>query len=198
MISIADMLTLTTCWASKRRNLATFAIFVEGSAGEADDVISRLANALNLIERYDPDQRAHVGRTTRRFLLVDASVSAYRARIELIQLGMQYTLNAEPIELAMRIVRLAAHADSPVVGRHISVTERGRIEHGCHEAAVAFAERVPGSDNAIQEAHHLLATEWWDLEKHAERTIKELTRQGLPKWIARQLALRFAKRSRRQ
>ncbi|MEJ7809359.1 MAG: hypothetical protein WKG32_02980 [Gemmatimonadaceae bacterium] len=174
-------------WLSNRREVGGVEVCVAGTSMEANSVSHKVEAALRLIAQNDPALAGQICRDVRRLLFTETSGGHYLAGIETCRIGLAYATRVPPIELAMMIVHEATHARLAKGGALYLGEDRGRIEHICVEAEIAFAERIPGSEHAVQKARALLKTEWWDAEKHSERTVSDLRQRGVPEWIAQRI-----------
>ena len=170
---------------STKRRLGEFDVFV--ASEDQEELFSRLAAAIELIERYDARLRHEIATNLRRVLISSASGAHYLSGLQACRLGAQTVLHASTLSLAMTIVHEAMHARLDHEHWSYNPEERERVERACTEAEIAFAERVPGSENEIATVRELLATKWWEPDSIRQDTLKEIERLGLPHWIRRLL-----------
>ena len=170
---------------STKRRLVDFEVFM--APENEDELFSRLAAAIDLIERYDPRLRQEIATNLRRVLITSASGAHYLRRLKACRLGAQTVLRASNLSLAMTIVHEATHARLERELSSYSPENRERVERACVEAEIAFAERVPGSESEIANVRELLATRWWEPATVRNDTLKEIERLGIPHWIRRLL-----------
>jgi hypothetical protein len=196
MSFLSDLPWLLLVWLSKRCRIDGLEVCVAASAAEANAIFIRVRDAFALLGRYDPELKEQVKRDVRRLLFTDTRGGHYFAGIDTCRIGIDFAKRASDLSLAMMIVHEATHARLERSGLRYIGRERERIERLCIDAEVAFAERVPGSQEAIEKARALLATKWWKADQHAEDTMAELIERGVPRWLARRIVERGLKQAR--
>ena len=162
---------------------------VSHSADDGDDVFAKVAEALGLLARYAPRISARMRRDVKQFLFAGVSGGRYLVGLRTMMIGVDYARRAPPLDLAMMFVHEATHARLARAGFRYLEPCRERIERICIAAEIAFAERVPGSERAINSARALGESEWWTSERSTQDGIAELRRRGLPAWITKILLL---------
>lgn len=188
MPSLEDLPWLLLALLSKRREIS--GLQVCAAASDADAVFGRVAEALDLLGHYDPEGKEQLRRDVRRLLFTETPGGNYFAGISTCRIGTEFAKRASALTLCMMIVHEATHARLANGGMRYVGDQRERIERLCVEAEIAFAERVPGSEEAISKARALLETEWWNAERHAETAVTELTGRGVPRWLAKRIVAR--------
>jgi hypothetical protein len=190
---LRKLLWLAIVHTSRQFEAVGFDVRVAGSVSDAHLVLARLREALSLIERYDRPTLEAARARLRWILLTDSRDGEYIASIRTCRLNRGYVELASTLSLAMMIVHEACHARIDQGGLRYLRENRGKIERECVEAEVAFAQRVPNSEDAVVKARASLSSEWWDIEKHAASTISSLQERGVPAWFARWLVNRNLK-----
>lgn len=183
MPRLSELPWLLLIWTARRRIVEGVRVCVSHSADDGDDVFGKVAEALRLIARYAPRLSARMRRDVKRLLFADVSGGRYLAGLRTSMIGVDYARRAPPLELAMMFVHEATHARLARAGFPYLGECRERIERICIAAEIAFAEHVPGSETAIDNALALQETEWWTPERSADDAIDELRQRGVPKWI---------------
>jgi hypothetical protein len=150
---------------------------------------------MSLIDMYDPNTAARIREDVRWLLFTDAPGGSYLAGVRAIRIGIGYARRASELELAMMIVHELTHAALYQQGMRYRSGEREQIEKICVGAEIAFARCVPHSESAIAKAEALLATAWWDAEKAAPDTIRDLVDRGVPGWLAKLIVRRSIRKS---
>jgi len=120
----------------------------------------------------------------KRLLFADVSGGRYLAGLRTCLIGVGYARRVGSLDLALMIVHEATHARLSRAGFRYLGECRERIERICVAAEIAFAQRVPGSEAAVEKARALLESEWWNPQNSAEDTIAELRKRGVPAWVA--------------
>ncbi len=101
---------------------------------------------------------------------------------------MDYALRHGTLDLAMMIVHEATHARLWRIGCRYDEPNRERVERICVDAEIAFAAKVPGSEEAVARSRQLLETQWWTHAEHVNRSRRELRALGCPEWLIRLLS----------
>lgn len=157
------------------------------SEDDAAAIFAKASNAIDLIAEYDAKSLLRLQRHLKHILFTLASGGQYLPRIEICRISTAYALRTSTLELSMMIVHESTHARLWRIGCRYSENEREYIERKCVEAEIAFASRVPGSNDAIEQAKTLLATQWWTHEAIAQSTSEVLRKLGCPRWVIRLL-----------
>ena len=191
---MSELPWLLLIWTARRGIVEGVRVCVSHSADDGDDVFGKVAEALRLIDMYAPRMSARMRRDVKRLLFADVSGGRYLAGLRTSMIGVDYARRAPPLELAMMFVHEATHARLAIAGFRYLGACRERIERICIAAEIAFAERVPGSETAIDSTRALYKSEWWTPERSTEDDIAGLRRRGLPDWIMR-ILVRLRKRA---
>lgn len=165
---------------------------VAGSTDDAGDVFARVGEALPLIAKHGPRFSVRLRRDVKRLLFADVSGGRYLAGLHTYLIGVGYTRRVALLDLAMTPGdddRTRGDSRATVQGR---IPDAGacpeRIERICIGAEITFAQRVPGSKDAVEKTRALLPTPWWTPEESTEATLGELSEQGVPTWLTKLMA----------
>ena|SRR5437867_156669 len=195
MLRLSELPWLLLVWSARRYVVVGCEVRVADSSEAAGDVFTKVGAALHLIAKYSPRLSARLRGDLKRFLFADVSGGRYLVGLRTCLIGVGYARRVAPLELAMMMVHEATHARLSRSGFRYAGECRERIERICVAAEIAFAQRVPGSEAAVEKARALLDTEWWDPEKSAEDTIAELRKRGVPAWVT-SILRRVSRRTR--
>ena len=195
MRSLTDIPWLVLVWLSKCRELDGLDVCIAGSRTDADDVMEKTGTALRLIAKYDSVLYRQIKSDIRLLLFTGASGGSYLAGMKACRIGIAYTRRVAPVELAMTIIHEGTHARLDRTGLRYDGYQREQIERTCIAAEIAFAERIPGSEEAAKASKQLLNTRWWEPERLAEDALIELRAGGVPKWLAKWIVRRAARRA---
>lgn len=179
--------------SSQRHKVHELEVRVAGGSGDTVLLLNRLGHAFALIVQYDETRMAEIRRVFRCILITDRSGGEFIEAVGVCRLGRRYVTEAETLSLAMMIVHECKHAQLAEDGRRYTPAARGAIERECVDAEVEFAQRVPGSAEAIERARRLVASEWWNHDKHERSMVDELNSRGVPRWLAEWSVKRAAK-----
>lgn len=183
MPRLSELPWLFLIWSARRRVVEGFQVCVAHSTDDGGDVFTKFGEALRLIATHAPRLSARMRRDVRRFLFADVSGGRYLAGLQTCLIGAGYARRVAPLDLAMMLVHEATHARLSRAGFRYVRTCRERIERICVAAEIAFAQRVPGSEAAVDRARALQDTKWWDPERSLEDAIAELRKRGVPAWV---------------
>ncbi len=194
MPRLSELPWVLLIWTSRCRVVEGVRVCVSLSTDDSDEVFAKVTEALRLIIRHAPRVSARIRKDVKTLLFADVSGGRYLAGLRTSMIGVDYARRVPPLDLAMMFVHEATHARLARAGFRYLGARRERIERICIEAEIAFAERVPGSETAIDSARALQENEWWTPERSGEDAIAELRRRGLPEWITR-ILLRLRRRA---
>lgn len=161
-----------------------------GSSAEGEQASRAIADALRLVQNYEPLVLSEARRDIRLILVTAAPGGEYLEHVRMCRLSLGYTSRASALKLAMMFVHEACHAKIAQEGVRYTADNRENIERRCVDAEIAFAQRVPNSAEAIAGARASLLSEWWDVGKHSDSMIATLRQRGVPRWIASWLVKR--------
>ncbi len=187
---IAELAWRLMIRTSNRHVLRGVEIRVAGTSADASLTIEHLDAAFALIDRYAPEHMTALGHLFQCILVTDSSGGECLASVRACRLGRRYIKEASPLSVAMMIIHELRHAQLDQAGWVYRGNARAVMEKDCVQAEIDFAMRVPDSDEAIERARRLLASEWWDLRRHGPAMVEELRRRGVPRWIAKWLVKR--------
>lgn len=194
MLRLIERLTWQLLLTSSRRHeVHGLEVRVAGGASDTVLILNRLGHGFALIEQYDAARMAEIRRVFRCILITDRPGGEFIGAVGVCRLGRRYVTEAETLSLAMMIVHECKHAQLAEEGRRYTPAARGAIERECVEAEIEFAQRVPSSAEAIERARRLVASEWWDHDKHRRSMVDELSSRGVPRWLAQWSVKRAAK-----
>jgi hypothetical protein len=178
---------------SRRHEMHGFDVRIAGGVSDTVLLLNRLGDAFALIEQYDEDRMVEIRRVFRCILITDRAGGEFIEAVGACRLGRRYVTEAETLSLAMMIVHECKHAQLAEDGRRYTPDARGAIERECVDAEIEFAQRVPDSAEAIERARRLVASEWWNHDKHGRSMVDELNSRGVPRWLAEWSVKRAAK-----
>ena len=167
-----------------------------GAEADAERVLPRVEEALNLIKTHDPQRYNHIVRDLERVWvrLLTAGAAQFNPGLWACMLDERFVL-AETTDTAMIaavIVHEATHARLWRRGFGYDEDERQRIETICIRREMAFARRLPDGQRLREFAHEALATapSYWtnaaSHDRHIEGSVEALRYLGWS-WLARPL-----------
>lgn len=147
-----------------------------------------VANAIELINKYDPARLQRIQRDV-RYVVVTATAGTageYWEDLRSILLDASNAQRQTVEAIAMVIVHEATHARlwRMGVGR---CPDREKIERICVRSEIAFARKVPGTDRLIEGAKLKLASRYWESSR-AQDVETYLEKLGFPRWARRLLS----------
>jgi hypothetical protein len=159
------------------------------SEEERSIALAKVAEALDLVVRYDPRRFARILDDVAGILLFGevGALGTWHYELGLIQLQLAYVVDPSTTaaEVAVTVVHEAMHARLSRRGFAYSPECRQRIEAVCCRAEIAFASRLPDATELVQDAERNLAreAEFWSDEAMRGRTISNLRSFGVPSWL---------------
>lgn len=177
-----------------------FSVSVASNREDAEEIFRRVAMALDLIDRYSDGGLDTIRSRLTRLLFTETAGGDYHHKIRTCRISIPYARRVAPVELAMMIVHEAMHAQLEDEGRKYYGDEREKIERECVAEEVAFAKRIPGTEQVVARTEALIDHKWWTDKEYERAMLTELRARRVPLWIARRLvryASRKAKRTRR-
>lgn len=183
MKSLAGLPWLLLFRLGRRRQLLGLEVCVAAGTLEAEIVFDRVEDALRLIATYDTRLFGEIRQDVPRLLFTETPGGHYLSNIRACRIGIAYATRVPTINLAMMIIHEATHAHLASESKGLS-EDHEFVERACVDAEIAFAEKVPGSEDAIRNVRELLETQWWNMQRHAEATARELVERGVPRWLA--------------
>jgi hypothetical protein len=184
-----DLLWRLVFHLSQRREIEGMEVRVSDDSSLAEAVFERAAEALRLIATVDPNRYGRIRQDIKWILFTSSSGGRYLPRFEGCLIGIDYTRRHDALDLAMAIVHEAMHARLWRAGCRYDEANRERVERICVDAEIAFASKVPGSEEAVARSRQLLGTQWWTHAEHVSRSRWELRALGCPEWLTRLLTV---------
>lgn len=200
MLAIVDIPWFLLIFLSTRTTVHGLSVSVAGKREDAGDVLRRVAVALDLIDRYAIGGLDTIRNHLKRLLFTEASGGDYHHSIRTCRISISYARRVPPVELAMMIVHEATHARLADEGRKYYGDQRENIERECVAEEIAFAKRIPGTEQVVARTEALIDHKWWTGKEYERSMLSELRVRGVPMWIARPLvsyASRKIQRTRR-
>jgi hypothetical protein len=170
-------------------------LWIGGFMVESPVAFQRVIDALSLIKTHDP---INYGRVTRELdrvwiTLLPASRGSYNFSLNACQIDERFVLGETTSSalIASVIVHEATHARLMRCGIGYEEELRIRVERVCVRRQRAFAAKLPGGDEARQQAERFLtdtpSTEFWSNKAFAARIVegyvKGLREAGAPSWV---------------
>ena len=198
MIAIADIPWFLLIVLSTRKSVHGLPVSVVGKPEDADDVFRRVAAALDLIDRYGIGGLDTIRNRLKRLLFTETSGGDYHHSIRTCRISVSYARRVPPVDLAMMIVHEATHARLAEEGRKYIGDQREKIERECIAEEVAFAKRIPGTEDVVARTEALLDHNWWMGKEYERSMLSELRARGVPEWIASRLVSHSSRKSQRK
>lgn len=126
------------------------------------DVLRRLGQALELIDRYTPHYGRHLRRDLRGILVMRyACRGAYlpEARTCLVELTFTVNPAVSLSQIAATILHEGMHARLHALGFPVEMADRARQERFCRRAEIEFGRLVPGGEAVVERALAALTLE---------------------------------------
>ena len=157
--AVQALLVLGATALSQQRTVREFVVINLSDRADGDGVFQRLAQVLDLIERFDPGRLRRMRRYCKRIYIVPggASEGSYWRSTNACALHVNHILSDSVLSVAMTIVHEAMHARIELAGIRYVSGRRMRIENACVRQELEFAELVPESGPEMQEARMALA-----------------------------------------
>ena len=161
----------------------------------------KLANALGLIQMYDPSRLALIKRDVSLIWVFEARLNhaVWNEKMKACILDRTYVLSEEAssVLIASTIVHEATHAR--LSRRRIGYDQaiRKRVEDICHKATVRFAKKLPDGSIILERAkcYLNLPSNFYSSEAREDRELVWLREtDALPKWLVRLIERRVEKR----
>lgn len=147
-----------------------------------------VANAVALIKEFDSRRFGMLRRQIKRIAIADIPGSAgeYWSEIDAAVIAPDHLAGQVPLAVAMTLIHEATHARLQRAGV-VRPGREERVERCCVAREIAFARRVPGSEQLIAGAHQKLGSRWWQGTAGHRRYSQRLQAIGAPKWLRRML-----------
>ena len=160
---------------------------------EAEPLLRRVSDALQLIKTYDPLRYRRVLNELERIWvsLLPGAIACFVARRKSCDIDSRYVLSYTLEELASVIVHEATHG--VLRRRHIGYDEplRERVERACVRQQLVFARKLPHGEAAQETAERALAYPpeiWADSafrDRYREGMLSMGRHIGVPLWLVR-------------
>lgn len=127
---------------------------------ETSDVVSRLGDAIDLIDRYTPHYGRHLRRDFAGILVTRYPCrGAYDPASRTCLVELTFCVNAEIslAAIASTILHEGMHARLHALGSDMDSSDRAREERFCRRAEIEFGSLVPGAEAVVQRAMDALA-----------------------------------------
>jgi hypothetical protein len=127
---------------------------------ETSDVLSRLGQALDLIDRYTPHYGRHLRRDFAGILVQRYPCrGAYSPDSRTCLVELTFCVNAEIslAQIAATILHEGMHARLHTLGSSMDFADRPREERFCRRAEIEFGQLVPGGEPVVRRAMESLA-----------------------------------------
>jgi hypothetical protein len=144
---------------STRTRLDGFDVY-DASIDGTEAPLGRISEALELIRARAPRRSERLRRDVRRIVVIAAGGPEYWPEADAIVVTRR-TLDQSREEVALVIVHEATHARLWAMGIPYIHALRGRIEHTCVRAEVAFAQTLPDAEGWTERLQRKLETPWW-------------------------------------
>lgn len=151
------------------------------SASEAS--IEKLAQALALVATTDEPTLGRIRRELDQIVIYDGVDTRYDPGLNACFLDGTYLIRRPVAQIAMTLVHEATHAELFRQGHGYEPEERASIEARCVAAEIAFAERVPGTEDLVAHSRRQLANPWWTDVALFDRRIALYRAGGWPEWL---------------
>jgi hypothetical protein len=153
----------------------------------AEEFLTRVVDALDLIARVDPVLLDQASRYLKRIVLVAGGGEVYLHPIRAYLVDPVALRRRTTVDLAGAIVHEAMHARLAANGTGYDEAERPKIEKDCVTAEVTFLEKAGGPPELIAKRLAELESEWWTADKLKQRRRRQLEAHGirLPELVAR-------------
>jgi hypothetical protein len=163
------------------------------SRKNAEPLLRRVTDALQLIKTYDPLRYKRVLQELERICvrLQPSSIACYLAHRKSCDIDPRYVLSYTPQQLASVIVHEATHG--VLRRRHIGYEEalRERVERACVRQELAFARKLPHSEAVQESVERALGypQEMWTdsafRDRYREGMLTMARHIGIPVWLMR-------------
>lgn len=145
--------------------------------------MSRLAEALRLVRRYDPTRFNRLTKQLRRIAIVSRGGELYDHGLSTYMADLGVAATRSIPELALAIVHEATHARLRCRGVQTTASNVARVERICVEQEMAFARLLPDSATLVEWAEGKLLRSWWGDEELRLRRDQLSATFGFPKWL---------------
>jgi hypothetical protein len=188
-----------------RRKLHGIPVSVFEDQAVAESVFPRISDALYLIRTYDSRRFRRLKVDVPRILVQgqETTRNAWcHARLRWCVVTFRYATAADTSlgDLASSIVHEATHARIAHAGIEYRMPTRARIELACAKEQLAFARRLPDSDELVAQLTRRVAS-WacepgpdWSDERFRRDAAQALRDNQAPAWLVRLLGM-FARRA---
>jgi hypothetical protein len=173
------------------------------SRDRAEELRTKTATALSLIETHAPKYFSRVRRFIPRILIFGGHgyTAVYISELGLCDIARDYALakTTTPFCLAMTLVHEATHGYLESRGFAYEEHRREQIETICMRTEVAFARRLPESAELVAEAEGRLhmPSVYWKTEAFVQRDIEHLKKLRAPRWLVRFVEWRLGRLAQR-
>jgi len=182
-------------WVSVHTSYDGLALSVLQVENDTDMVLTRLKEALALLERHDPRRYRRLKRDCRRIwiTLLPGALGRYNHALKAILLDQRYVSSPATSlsEISATLVHELTHARLAGCGIGYAEPNRGRVERACYAEELAFAHRLPDSDALVARLQSYLAlpdSNWSDetlRSSTVEATPSAMRYLGAPNWLIR-------------
>ena len=162
---------------------------------EANLVLTRLRDALELIQRHDGIRYRRILRDLKGIWvqphLMGGYTGKYNPRLKLCELKLNHVLDEQIAVVADTIVHEATHSRLMNTGIGYEVGLRARVEAVCMRRELAFASRLPEGSMISDLARRRL--QWCDDptywtndafdQRHITIMVEGLKEEGVPQWV---------------
>ena len=177
MASIRDKLqSLGRRLVTNQQEVRGFRVIVENSRAdiETSEVLNRLGQALDLIDRYTPHYGRHLRRDFATILVQRyACRGAYfpDSRTCLVELTFCVNPEISLAQIAATILHEGMHARLHALGSSMDFSDRPREERFCRRAEIEFGRLVPGGEPVVRRAIESLALNDDDVAPHIDMNL---------------------------
>jgi hypothetical protein len=157
--------------------------------------LTRVKEALGLLERHDPRRYERLKRDCNRIwiTLLTAAVGRYNHGLKAILLDQRYVSSSatSSSDIAATLVHELTHARLAACGIGYAEADRGRVERACYLQELAFARLLPNSESLVTQLESYQPSpdsHWNDETLHSatvEATPRALQYLGTPTWLIR-------------
>jgi hypothetical protein len=175
------------------RRVSGFSLFARSHDLGADDLVSKLEEALSLLERYDPRRFRRVRADVRRIIASDSGHAGTHWRWpRAVVLNATLVKDHPALWAAAGIVHEATHVRLRGAGIRTTDANRSRVEGRCMVEEIAFLRRV-GADphHAAHAQHYIEGVEralsaprpWYEPGERWHRIRELLVAESVPGWL---------------
>lgn len=181
---------------SSRRDYDGLAVWMMADSPAAEEVLSKVHRALQLIAEVDALRFRRIQRYLRCIVVGDQSGAVYVEELGACVLGLDLVNRASSTELASHIVHEATHAKFRRASVPVHPSLQGREEAVCVRESLAFLEKsTAGMAEAVRLREYVareLSSEqpWYTPDRTHAKYLADLERAKVPDWILRLLRRR--------